>query len=428
MMRLPILGLGLALAASAGAQVQTAGWPQWGGPTRDFKATTRGLAASWPAGGPPTLWSRDLGEGYSSIAVEGATLYTMYRPVKGLLATVMGRFTGSGSEPEVVVALDAATGRTVWEHAYPAPFLPRMNMEYGPGPHSTPLVVGDLVYAVGVTGKLHALDKKTGRVAWSRDLWQELGGVVQGRGYSCSPIAHGKTVILTVGGPGQAVMAFDQKDGRVAWKNGSFEPGPSSPMLAMVDGQEQLVVFHADGVAGMDPRGGAQFWNHPHKTDWGLNISMPVWGEGNLLFLSSAYSAGSRVLRLTQSGGKTHVQEMWFSNRMRLHIGNAMRLGEYVYGSSGDFGPTFFTAVDIKTGRVAWQERGLGRASSVYAEGKLLILDEDGNLALATASPQGLQVHAKAEVLSNKAWTVPTLVGTKLYLRDRATIKALELG
>jgi hypothetical protein len=99
-----------------------------------------------------------------------------------------------------------------------------------------------------------------------------------------------------------------------------------------------------------------------------------------------------------------------------------------VYGSSGDFGPAFFTAVEVRTGNVAWQERGFARAVSLHVDGKLLLLDEEGTLALASPSPQGLSVHARAKVLDKLAWTVPTLVGTTLYLRDRETIKALELG
>jgi outer membrane protein assembly factor BamB len=301
-------------------------------------------------------------------------------------------------------------------------------MEYGPGPHSTPLVWDDLVYTVGATGKLYALDKRSGRVAWSADLYQGLGGTVQPRGYSCSPIAYGETVILTVGGKGQAVAAFDRRSGRVMWKAHDFTPGPSSPLLINVDGQDQLVVFHSDGIAGVDPRGGPLHWNHPHQTTYGLNISTPSWGDGNLLLFSSAYSGGSRALRLAQAGGKTTVTEAWFTNKVRVHMGTIIRAGDRAYASSGDFGPSFVTALDLRNGEVAWQERGFSRANFVYADGKLILLDEDGTLALASASPTGLQVHAKAEVLTNKAWTVPTLVGTRLYLRDRATIKALELG
>ena len=434
-MKTRFLAAAILLATTGGSAAQTpapaaaAGWPQWGGPRRDFTVDVRGLATSWPAAGPREVWSRPLGDGYSAIAESGGTLFTLYRPTKGMVMTMVDKLRGL-SAPEVVIALDAGTGRTLWEYAYDAPEVAGgMNMEYGPGPHATPLVADGLLFTVGVTGKLHALDQKTGRVVWARDLYKEFGGTVQPRGYSCSPIAYGDTLILTVGGRGgQAVMAFGRRDGRVAWKAHDFTPGPSSPLLINVDGQDQLVVFHSDGVAGVDPAGGPLFWSHPHATQYGLNISTPVWGEGNLLFLSSAYTGGSRMLRLARAAGKTTASEAWFTNKMRVHIGNAIRIGDRVYGSSGDFGPAFVTALDVRTGDVAWQARNFARANFVHADGKLIVLDEDGTLALASVTPTGLQVHAKASVLTNKAWTVPTLVGTRLYLRDRATIKALELG
>lgn len=416
----------LALGFLQGTAAQSPDWPQWGGPTRDFKARSRGLAGSWPASGPKELWSRPLGEGYSAIAVEGGVLYTQYRPVKGVFSAIVAKFTGSS--PEVVAALDAATGRSLWEHVYEAPIHPKMNAGYGPGPNATPLVTGGLVFAVGSTGKLHALDKKTGRVVWGKDLWGDLGGQVHERGYSASPLAYGENVIVPLGGAGQALVAFRQKDGQIAWKNHTFDVGPSSPMLINVDGQEQLVLFHGEGVAGLDPSGGPLYWNHAHRTQYNLNISMPVWGEGNLLFISSAYDGGSRGLRLRRSGSKTSVEELWFSNRMRIHFGDAIRLGDVVYGSSGDFGPAFFVAVEMTTGKVLWQDRALGRSTFVAADGKLVLLDESGVLALATAAPEGLKILASAQVLSGRSWTVPSLVGTRLYLRDRTTIKALDLG
>jgi outer membrane protein assembly factor BamB len=424
--RRPAMVAALALSVVAGGASPAAEWPQWGGPTRDFKSPSRGLAATWPASGPKELWSRPLGEGYSAISVEGDVLYTLYRPVKGFPSPTVSKFTGSS--PEVVVALDAATGRTLWEHVYGAPILSGMNTGYGPGPNSTPLVAGELVFAAGSTGKLHALDRKTGRVVWRKDLWGAMGGQVHERGYAPSPLAHGENVILPVGGAGQALVAFKQKDGEIAWKNHTFDIAPASPTVITVDGQAQLVLFHGEGVAGVDPSGGPVYWKHPHRTQYNLNISMPVWGAGNLLFVSSAYDGGSRGLRLRRDGTKTSVEELWFSNRMRVHFGDAIRLGDVVYGSSGDFGPAFFVAIEMPTGRILWQDRSLARSTFLAADGKLVLLDEEGTLALATVGTDGLKVLAKAKVFDDRSWTVPTLVGTRLFLRDRTTIKALDLG
>jgi len=404
--------LGLFMLLSTTALAQTQEWPQWGGPQRNFKSDAKGLATSWPSTGPRKLWSRDLGDGYSSIIVDGGKLYTMYRQ----------------GEQDIVIALDAKAGKTIWEHKSDAPHLPRQQMENGPGPHSTPLIVGDRLFAIGVTGKFYCLNKQTGAVIWFHDLWQEYNGTKLNRGYSCSPIAWKQTVIVTVGGVGHTLMAFNQKDGTVAWSKNDYSSAHPSPILINVDGQDQLIFLMQQEVGGFDPNNGQELWRHPHPTQYGLNISTPVWSEGNLLFLSSAYTGGSRVLQLAQKDGKTTVNELWFNNRMRIHIGTAIRVGDYMYGSSGDFGPAFLTAVEIKTGKVMWQDRSLSRAGLVHADGKLILLDEDGQLALAAVSPEGLKILAKASLLKNNAWTVPTLVGTKLYVRDRKTIMALELG
>lgn len=393
------------------AQAQSSDWAQWGGTQRNFKSAATGLAASWPAEGPRKLWSHPLGDGYSSIAVAGGKLFTMYR--KG--------------EQDVVVSLDAATGKTLWEFAYNAPFWKEQDMSNGPGPHATPLVVGEYVFTTGATGKLHCLNKQTGKLTWAHDLFKEFGGTVRPNGYSCSPIAYKNTVIVMVGGAGHALMAFNQKDGAVAWQKHDFKNSTSSPILINVDGQEQLVAFMFGDIVGVDPNNGALLWQHPHETDYGLNTMTPVWGEDNLLFVSSGYNGGSRTLKLTRSGTKTNVEELWFHRLMRVHFGTCIRVGDLVFGSSGDFGPAPFTAINVKTGKIVWRDRSLPRATFLEADGRFILLDEDGHLMLATASAEGLKVQAKTALLNNNAWTVPTLVGTTLYVRDRKTIMAVAL-
>ncbi|MBI1760604.1 MAG: PQQ-binding-like beta-propeller repeat protein [Acidobacteria bacterium] len=401
--------LGLKVTAQTSAD-----WAQWGGPERNFKSAATGLAANWPATGPRKLWSRALGDGYSSIAVAGGRLFTMYR--KG--------------EQEVAIALDAATGKTLWEYGYDAPFWKEQDMSNGPGPHSTPLVVGEYVFTTGTTGKLHALNKQTGKLVWSHELFKEYNGTVRPNGYSCSPLAYKNMVIVMVGGTGHALMAFNQKDGAVVWQKHDFKNSTSSPILINVDGQEQLVAYLYGDIVGVDPRDGVLLWSQPHETDFGLNTMTPVWGEDNLLFVSSGYSGGSRVLKLTrakEAGGKTKVEELWFHRLMRVHFGTCIRVGDLVYGSSGDFGPAPFTAINVKTGQIVWRDRSLPRATFLLADGRFILLDEDGNLALATPAPEGLKIQAKTALMTGNSWTVPALAGTTLYVRDRKTLMALDL-
>jgi outer membrane protein assembly factor BamB len=403
------------IAMLACAAVCTAGsleWPQFGGPHGSFQSDEKGLAATWPAGGPKTLWKRALGDGYSEISVDGNTLYTMYRY----------------ANDEIVLAAGANTGKTIWEYRYAARYRPGMGMENGSGPHATPLVTENGVYAIGILGNLVCLDKKTGKLIWSHNLYSEFQGTFQDRGYAPSPIAYKNLVIMKVGGEGHSFVAFDQKTGRVAWRTvQKFANAPATGVLINVDGQDQFAAPMADEVVGIDPSNGWVLWTYPHTTDWGLNISTPVWGAGNLLFVSSAYNGGSAVIRLTRANGKTVPAEVWSSHKMRVHFSTAVREGDYVYGSSGDFGPAPLTAVDVKTGKIAWQDRTLPKASFIHADGKFIVVDEDGGVSLADFTPQGLKVLARAELLHNNAWTAPSLAEGRLYLRDRTTMLALDL-
>ena len=330
-------------------------------------------------------------------------------------------------ERELAVALDAATGKTLWEYGYDAPFSKEYDMSNGPGPHATPLVAGDLVFTAGATGKLHCLNKQTGKLAWSHDLIKEFNGTLRVNGYSCSPLVYKNTVVMMVGGQGHALIAFNQKDGAVAWKKLDFKNSTSSPIIINVDGQNQIVAFMFGEIVGLDPDNGDLLWSHPHETDFGLNTSTPVWGDDNLLFVSSGYNGGSRVLKLTRTNGKTIVEELWSHRLMRVHFGTCIRVGDFVYGSSGDFGPAPFTAVNAKTGKIAWRDRSFARASFLFADGHFIILDEDGYLTLASLTSTGIKIHSKVEVLTGLSWTPPAIAGTTLYIRDRKNVMALDL-
>jgi outer membrane protein assembly factor BamB len=401
----------LALLIPFAGQAGSVEWPQWGGPDRNFQVRLPNPSV-WPSSGPRRIWKRDVGFGHSSILVDGDRLYTMHR---------------NGDE-EAVIALDAATGKTVWEFSYPAPLLKGMDMSTGPGPHATPLLSGGRIFSTGVTGKLHAIDVRSGKPVWSRSIIEEFGGTVIVRGYSCSPLAYRDTVIVTAGGPGAAVIAFNQSDGKVAWKGHDFANSHASPILARVAGQDQLIAVLNKTIAGFAAGSGDLLWTYPHDTIGDHTAVTPVWGDDGLLFVSSAYDGGSRVVQLTRAGTRTTVTERWAHKRMRSHHSNVVRIGAHVYGTSGDFGPAFLQCVDIKTGEILWRDRTFARANTLHlGRGKALLLDEDGVLALVTLSPKGLEVHSRAEVLENKAWTPPSLAGKKLYLRDRKAMVALEL-
>jgi outer membrane protein assembly factor BamB len=402
-----------AIPQDASSAATDSDWPWWGGPRFDWKPATPDLADTWPESGPPVVWRRPLGEGYSAISVLDGNLYTMLR----------------NGETETVVAMSAADGKTLWEFTYDSPTA-GYSFDRGSGPHSTPAATADRVFAIGSTGKFHALDRAKGTKLWGHDLIGELKGGKRHRGYSSSPLVHGDVVIVVVGGEGGTVVAFKQSDGSVAWRGGADDSSYSSPILIDVSGERQLVSFASTRVIGFDPDDGNELWSHPHLTRNAFNISTPLWSaEDGILFMSSAYDGGGRAIQLAKAGdGATAVKELWFSNQVRIHFGTAIRLGDTVYASSGDFGPAPMTAVDVATGEVLWRDRTFAKHSLLYADGKLVLLDEDGALGLVDVNRQGMTVKARSQVFNSLSWTVPTLVGTRLYVRNREEIAVFDLG
>jgi outer membrane protein assembly factor BamB len=407
----PAFGQAVKPVAKGGSQGVP--WTQWGGPHRNFQTEASGLKDTWPASGPPVIWKRPLGEGYSSTAVENGVLYTMY---------------GKPRE-EVVLAANAETGTTLWEHATPLTLRSAAAAEMGNGPYSTPLVVRDRLFTTGVNGRLQCLDKKTGKLLWTEQLWENHQGSRLMYGYSSSPIAFRETVILPVGGPGKALMAFQQADGKVAWARNDFGNVYSSPLLINVGGLDQLVALMDGAVLAVNPQNGDPQWQVPFKAEYSIAVSTPVWSADNLLFVSSEYGGGTKVIELQRNGLQTKATELWNSNRLRLHHGNAMRIDGTIYFSSGGKGSqAILSAVDARSGKIHWQERSIEKATFVWADQKLITLAQDGTLMIAHPSPQGFTIATRAPLLTSLSWTPPALVGTRLYIRDRRTMMAVELG
>lgn len=406
------LGLAL-LAAPAAAQ-----WTQWGGPHRNFRVEPRSLADVWPDGAPRIAWRRPLGHGDSAIVADDERLYTMYR------------LDGQ----EVVVALDRATGETLWEHAYAAPLWEGFRGNNGEGPRATPAVAGERVCAIGVGARLSCLDRATGEPLWTRDLWEhyEVDPSRFGpadRGYGASPLIHAGRLYAVAGGPGRAVTALDVASGEVIWSSLDYEISYASPIQIEVGGREQVVFFMADRVVGVAAADGRLEWEHPHRTDYSVNATTPLWlPEPGIVFVSSAYDTGARALRLTTSGAETHVEELWHGRELQIMHGTAVDVEGRIWGSSGGFGPAFLVGVEAATGEEVERMRGFAKANLIASGERLVLLDEDGVLGLVSIAAGRARVLARAPLLSPRAWAAPTLVGTTLYARDREDVVAVELG
>jgi len=388
-------------------------WTQWGGPHRNFQTEATGLKDTWPASGPRVVWKRALGEGYSAPSVENGVLYTMY---------------GKPRE-EVVIAADAETGKTLWERANPMTFTSDAAQELGNGPSSAPLIAGGRLFTTGVAGRLQCVDKKSGTVLWSQELVSGLKGSSLMYGYASSPIAFRDLVIVPVGGSGRGLMAFNQADGKVAWSKVDFGNVYSSPLLINVGGLEQLVALLDGALVAVNPLNGDLQWQVPFKANYSIAVSTPVWGDGDILFVSAEYDAGAKAIRLDRNGQETRVTELWSSNRLRLHHGNAMLIDGVLYFSSGGKGSqAILSAVDAQSGKIYWQQRSIQKATFVWADRKLITLDEDGTLMIAHPSREGFKISATAPLLSRLSWSPPVLVGSRLYIRDRRDLMCVDLS
>ena len=409
-MRLVLAAVLLALPASSSST--PAAWPQWGGPNRNFVVLAADLAPSWPDGGPKRLWQKALGDGFSAMVTDGVTLYATYR---------------EGAE-DVAIALDARTGETRWMTKYAAPFTETCSERLGAAPRAAPLIHRDQLITVTSGGELHSFDRRDGKAQWTVDLLAGAAAELRACGYSTSPVAYKNTLITMAGGKGRAVVALDAATGRTVWQSQDFQNGYSSPILIDLDGHPEVVAFTYAEVAGLNPDTGALEWSKAHPSDQGVNVATPIWGDDHLLFVSSAYGGGSRMLKLARKGDAVAVEEVWATQRVRVHFGNAVRMGNRIYFSNGDMATAPFAAVDVATGEPVWRDRSVTRATLIGVGKDLILLDEDGNLVLASPTESGLEVRGKVALLAERAWTAPTLSGTTLLVRDRHQVIALDLG
>ena len=418
------------LAASA-AQPTAEDWPRWRGPRLDGISRETGLLKEWPKDGPRQLWQVGLAGGFSSVAVADGRVFTQ---------------TKEGNQ-EIVVCLDAATGKELWRYRYDADYDAHVTFTSGPrpdtrtGPRATPTVDGDRVYIMGATGILASLEAKTGKKIWQQDMLRPAGqypisadpscadpscvfppGEVPMHGVSSSPLVVGDRLFVAPGGPnGKTLAALDKNDGRVIWQALDDPVGHSSPIWTAVGGSPQLIFLTATSVVGVAPQDGRLLWRYAWKTTFDLNIATPVYADGHV-FISSNYGKGGVVLRLTNKG---EPQKVWESLSMQNHFATSVLYEGHLYGFSG----TRLRCVDFQTGKVLWDKIGLGMGNLIVADGNLIILGDHGQLALAKATPTAYTEFSRVQIFDEETltWTVPVLSGGRLFVRHQNGLLALDL-
>jgi outer membrane protein assembly factor BamB len=399
--------------ALAGGNEGDSSWTHWGGPTGDFKVIGPELVEVWPESGPRRLWETELGSGYSAVLCHGARLYTAY----------------SEAELEIVVALDKKTGALVWDYAYEAGRYPDMNQQFGQGPNATPLLLADRLVTIGITGKMTCLDADSGDPAWELDLHAKFGRQKRREeyGYSGIPLAYDGKVLVLVGGEQHAVVALDPRDGSVAWGSAPGRVSYAPPTLLRLGGTDQLIYFSPTEVIGLDPSNGKQLWSYPVECVTENNLTPVALCPEDHLWVACQLDGGTRVLKVTREDGAFRAAAVWTNRSLKQGHWPSIVIGDHVYGSLGD-ASSMFGAVNWRTGETAWKERIFHAAQVVYADDRIILVDESGQVAMVRVSPEGPQVLCTAQVLESVSWTVPTLVDGVLYVRDKKRIVALDLA
>ena len=394
------------LICAGSARALAADWPQWLGPQRNGITQEKGLLKSWPEGGPKLLWKiSKLGSGYSTPVVVGDRLYVL---------------ANEGLDSESVVALAARDGQRIWSVRLGKVGNPDQNPSY-PAARSTPTVDGDVLYALGSDGDLACLELPRGAVRWKKSLRTDFIGKPGTWAYAESPLIDGDALICTPGGSDSTIVALNKQNGAVIWKCAvpSEDAAYTSVIKTEAGGVKQYVQFLQKGVVGVDAKTGKLLWRYD-KTAKGssANIPTPV-ADGEYVFNSTGQGGGA-IIRLKSNAGAFEVEELHFSKQLPTAIGGAVKVGDYLYGTSG----TDLLCIEFKTGAVKWANPSVGMASLLSSDGCLYLHSEKGEVALVEASPAGYQERGRFTPPdqpnrgSAKAWAYPIVANGRLYLRD----------
>ena len=393
--------VGAALNAEADNH-STAEWAQWRGPNRDGISSETGFLKNWPKEGPTVLWHIPLGDGYSGISISQGKVYTM----------------SAEDDDEFVICLDASNGAEVWRFRSGTKFTEQR----GDGPRSMPTVDGNSVFALGAEGKLYALNAHNGTQLWSHNFIEEFDSKIPTWGFSSSPLIEGNLVLVEAGGKdGKSIVAFDKKSGDVVWTTHTDEVGYSSPISIDFGGVRQIIFLTSKTLLSVAPEDGQIYWKYAWPE--GINIATPIFIPDDKIFISASYDKGAVLLKMIADEDGMGIEEVWKSRVMKNHFNSSVLQGDYLYG----FDNAILTCIEVNTGEEQWQQRGFGKGSLLLADGYLIILGEGGKLALVEADPNEYNEKARFQLFDDKCWTVPTLAGGKLYLRNQKEMVCLDL-
>jgi len=378
---------------SSGTAV-AADWPQWRGPDYNGISKETEWTATFPEGGPKVLWEKSIGAGFASITVSDGKAYTM----------------GNVDDNDILYCFDAATGSEIWKKSYSCPLL---NKNHEGGPCATPTIDGDAVYTFSKNGDVLRFKAANGDIVWHKNLNKEFGFRFPRWHFSGSPLIVEDHVILNVGTSG---VALNKADGSIAWQSDKGVCGYATGVPFTLDGQNSIVMMVSSEAVALNPATGDVLWRFPWKTSYDINAAEPLI-SGDTIFITSGYNHGCALLKIDEN----KVTELWQNKNMCNQINSSVLWDGFVYGFNGQVGGKGeLTCLEFESGNVKWSQGGMGTGSLMLADGKLIILSEDGKLVIAEASPEKYKEISSAQILTGKCWTVPVLANSRIYARNAA--------
>ncbi|QGQ27131.1 PQQ-binding-like beta-propeller repeat protein [Gimesia benthica] len=451
--------------------VKTGDWPYFLGPEQTGISAETGLIDEFPRQGPPLLWEKKIGTGYSAPSVLGNRLVIHHRP------------DDDGPGKEVIECVDAESGKPLWKYEYPSDF--RDPYGYNNGPRCSPLLTSKYCYTFGAQGKLYCLTLDKGKEVWHRDCLKDFDVPPGFFGVGATPIMEGDKLIVMVGGkPNSGMVAFDPETGKTLWQNvgkdvwdgtsTGWERLPvykwrgneklssySSPIAATIHGKRHLLCLMRQGLVSLNPDDGSinfKYWFRSLLRD-SVNAARPVVVDDKI-FLSAAYQVGSALLEVNPNGKS--YKELWRDpTNMMTHWSTSIFHDGYFYGFSGrhERGATM-RCVKLSDGKVMWETDGTspvadkvkpnqitgkfqwidtgkpapwpfyGRGSAILADNKFIVLGERGTLAIVKVDPEKFSEVCRTSFpqITYPAWAAPVLAHKKLYLRSESHLICLDFA
>jgi len=391
-----------ALAATNGP----AEWPGFRGPERDGVIHGTRIETDWSKSPPVQLWRRRIGPGWSSFAVRGDLIYTQEQR----------------GDDETVSCYRLRTGEPVWKHRDGARFT---EPEGGAGPRGTPTLGNDRVYTLGATGILNALDADRGAVVWTRNAVTDTGAKVPHWGIASSPLLVDDLLVVAASG---RLAAYDVATGKPRWFAQTGGGGYSSPHLVTIGGVAQILLLSGSGATSVAPADGKQLWQHPLET--GARIVQPaLTADGDLLMTVGGEGTGGEGVRriaVTHGTGGWSAQERWTSRGLKPNFNDLVVHKGHAFGFDG----SILSCIDLQDGQRKWKggRYGNGQLVLLADEDLLLVLSEEGELALVKATPDQFTEVARSPAIEGKTWNHPALAGDVLLVRNGEEMAAFRLS